>query len=692
MGGDADIGMQRAIWNSIQSGSSRAAPARAAPPRPLPQSYQRDIVPTQPRTAHSTTAGGNWPAASRAAASLRAETSRREPAVGRRGLLAREGIHAQPGRSSAGQSRASASAGFGAPPPLRSPTQRGSGGAAAAPRSYDREPRRATDGDVRDYGRRPSGGRLSHINDSPNLLRRSENLSGWTTVMDGGKLQRRNPSGSELQATSEEGWSLPSFRELPKSHTLVSVTDLPGELAESTKPVTISFTVKPQLHTSRSLLFGLVFNYQKGSDGNAEWLCAAVSHTETSRAMHAQVLRYHLTARAKSAVVVEEATQSESVGSVSQQKGMQLAITRSRDRLDVHINGKMVFKNVAVSVPPSAQFGLCAVGTRAQVQNLTCREGTASELQADSALRSSIDTKLAETIEKEVLLVSPNVQWEDIAALEGPKAVLQEAVVNPFLVPELYVGLRSPPKGILLFGPPGTGKTMLAKAVATCANTTFFNMTASSLLSKWHGESEKLVKTLFQLARLKAPSTIFLDEIDALASKRGGGNEHEASRRLKSELLSQIDGIHGDDSSSMLVLLATSNKPWDLDEAFRRRLEHRIHIPLPDCAARADCFRIGLRTLQGDFDCRELARRTDGYSCADILQVCSRAARAPVRRALAGKTPAEVVRMREEGLLEESRIRVEFKDFIESLETCKPSVARDELKHYAEWERDFGSK
>jgi len=331
-------------------------------------------------------------------------------------------------------------------------------------------------------------------------------------------------------------------------------------------------------------------------------------------------------------------------------------------------------------------------GPRRGGVNLTCREGTASDLQADNALRSSINQQLAETIEKEVLLVSPNVQWEDIAALEGPKQVLQEAVVNPFLVPELYQGLRSPPKGILLFGPPGTGKTMLAKAVATCANTTFFNMTASSLLSKWHGESEKLVKTLFQLARLKAPSTIFLDEIDALASKRGGGNEHEASRRLKSELLSQIDGIHGDESGAMLVLLATSNKPWDLDEAFRRRLEHRIHIPLPNHEARADCFRIGLRTLKGEFDCRELARRTDGYSCADILQVCSRAARMPVRRALAGKTPAEVVRMREEGLLEESRIRVEFKDFLEALESCRPSVASHELKHYAEWERDFGSK
>ncbi|PKA64445.1 Katanin p60 ATPase-containing subunit A1 [Apostasia shenzhenica] len=240
---------------------------------------------------------------------------------------------------------------------------------------------------------------------------------------------------------------------------------------------------------------------------------------------------------------------------------------------------------------------------------------------------------LAETLCRDIIRGSPDVKWGSIKGLENAKRLLKEAVVMPIKYPMYFKGLLSPWKGILLFGPPGTGKTMLAKAVATECKTTFFNISASSIVSKWRGDSEKLVRVLFELARHHAPSTIFLDEIDALISQRGEArSEHEASRRLKTELLIQMDGLTKTDE--LVFVLAATNLPWELDAAMLRRLEKRILVPLPESEAREAIFKELLPSVPGasEIPYNFLVEKTEGYSGSDIRLVCKEAAMQPLRR------------------------------------------------------------
>jgi len=231
-----------------------------------------------------------------------------------------------------------------------------------------------------------------------------------------------------------------------------------------------------------------------------------------------------------------------------------------------------------------------------------------------------------------IVMDKPNVSWDDVAGLEAAKDALKEAVVLPVKFPQFFTGKRKPWSGFLLYGPPGTGKSYLAKAVATEADSTFFSVSSSDLVSKWLGESEKLVANLFNMARESAPSIIFIDEIDSLCSARGEG-ESEAARRIKTEFLVQMQGV-GHNSDRVLILGAT-NLPYSLDQAVRRRFDKRIYIPLPEEHARATMFKVHLGETPNDLtdaDFNELASKTEGLSGSDIAVVVKDVLFQPVRR------------------------------------------------------------
>jgi vacuolar protein-sorting-associated protein 4 len=298
---------------------------------------------------------------------------------------------------------------------------------------------------------------------------------------------------------------------------------------------------------------------------------------------------------------------------------------------------------------------------------------------------SSEEQELIDTISGTIVTESPNVKWSDIAGLANVKQALREAIVLPIAKPELFTGARRPWSGILLFGPPGCGKTLLARAAATECKATFFSASSADLLSKWLGESEKLISSLFKVARLKAPSLIFMDEIDSIATKRGEGSESGGERRVKTQLLSEIQGLKSTHDKPLLVLGAT-NRPWDIDNAMLSRFEKRVHVPLPDMKARAGIFKIhteGVNSALTEEDFVELSVRSEGYSGRDIANVCREVIMLPVRELDMG------------GLLENSdkevKVRdITLKDFKKALKKVKPMTNERLMKQYNEWAEEFG--
>lgn len=318
---------------------------------------------------------------------------------------------------------------------------------------------------------------------------------------------------------------------------------------------------------------------------------------------------------------------------------------------------------------------------------------------------STSNDPLRQNIENEILNTSPNVHWDDIYGLGDVKDALNEMMILPAQRPDLYSGLRAPGKGVLLAGPPGVGKTLIAKAVATNIGATFFSISASSLNSKYHGESERLVRTLFQVARERQPSFIFIDEIDSILGSRSD-SEHEASRRLKTEFMVQFDGSNsssghnsgnqGSDAqrqqhatgNDRVFIMAATNRPQDLDDAVLRRFDRRIYVALPSEQGRLTFLSNLVRKDDGikwrisSSDLNALAKRTRRFSGSDLKALCREASLMPLR-----ELGEHVSAVRAEDVRP-----CEMADFDRAFSIVRPSSSTALIRELEKWNEAFGSK
>ena len=289
---------------------------------------------------------------------------------------------------------------------------------------------------------------------------------------------------------------------------------------------------------------------------------------------------------------------------------------------------------------------------------------------------------------REVLVEVPTVKWEDIGGLADVKLELQEAVEWPLKYPEVFEHLDAkPPKGILLYGPPGTGKTLLAKAVANESEANFISIKGPELLSKWVGESERAVREVFRKARQAAPSIIFFDEIDSIAPVRGGGyGDSHVTERVISQLLTEMDGL---EELRGVVVIAATNRPDIIDPALLRpgRFDKLLYVPPPDLEARKEILKIHLRKkpLAEDINIDEIAKRTEGYTGADLAAVCNTAVMLAVREhIMANKNPEEAKKNVKD-------VKVCRRHFEEALKKVKP-ISQRELEMYKRISEEFASK
>ncbi|MDO9518357.1 MAG: CDC48 family AAA ATPase [Methanosarcinaceae archaeon] len=279
---------------------------------------------------------------------------------------------------------------------------------------------------------------------------------------------------------------------------------------------------------------------------------------------------------------------------------------------------------------------------------------------------------------REVFVEIAHVKWEDIGGLDESKQELIEAVEWPLKYPELFKVINTkPPRGIMLFGPPGTGKTMLAKAVASESEANFISIKGPEMLSKYIGESERAVREIFRKAKQAAPTVIFFDEIDSIAPHRGTSSDSHVTERVVSQILTELDGI---EELKDVVIVAATNRPDMVDPALLRpgRFDRLIYIRVPDKESREKIFAIHLegKPIADEIKLSELADMTDGYVGADIEAICREAAMLAMREIIKPNTDkAEMLKMAE-------KIRLNKDHFKRAVSRVKPTTSRSALNLY----------
>jgi len=391
------------------------------------------------------------------------------------------------------------------------------------------------------------------------------------------------------------------------------------------------------------------------------------------------------TRRSSSANNLESLTDWEDIKATLSRKNRSKSPIKSRPVSPQKKKPKIEERRVSQCVEPNSPrklFGRPTAGPSRHQNGDAPRQGGKSKYNAAELAKKipCIDKEFVQRVLDEMLVPSADTYLRDIAGNENAKAALREMVLLPAVRPDLFVGLRAPPKGLLLYGPPGNGKTLLARALANEApDCNFINVSASSLTSKWVGEGERMVRAVFAVAAAVQPTIIFVDEVDSLLSTRK--ETDDAIWRLKTEFLIHLDGITSSQKDK-ITLIAATNIPYRLDQAVLRRFQKRIMIPLPSMPNRHELLSNLLKQSKNSITCEELkeiSRLTQGYSGSDLTQLAKDAAMTPLRE----MTSQQISRI--------NTVRpINAKDFILSMKRVRPSTTAQSIVELEKWTKSYG--